>query len=286
VECFYERATRTCSNIPSLACVEDIDCDGGTCVLGRQFNDFTLNLAPGQPFGWGARNGNDVQGSGSGAAPPVADLPFTGSLRCVALDAQTGLPAAGALEGVATVARRNGQTQELDVAKYNAVGFAFLGSNGDRVLDLGGPEPEYDGCPNIWVLHHALDGATDPIDGTTLHPSFVLLPCAVNFELDTVTTNVVVHINVYNELGQRLGTSTTLTVHRTDPAVAIHPAIFDASFHGTLTAQTRIQAVGGGVIAGVRERHDAGGGNYSPSLIRDPVHQGLRDSADQIVLPP
>ncbi len=203
--------------------------------------DFNITLTRQQPTHWvvstgrrvnpfdavcdssGVTNCNDA-GFDPGLIPPVVP-DFMGELKCVEVD-DSGAPLAGNhLKGEATlVTRDNG-----DVSKYNAI--AVLGSenNGDGLLVLGGGQcvgdggaqgavcssdddcgdaapcaPEYNGCPQTWILNHLASGAPDPaIENLGGGPSHVeteltVVPCTQNYETQ-VPTEVRLQMLTYNE---------------------------------------------------------------------------------------
>ena len=286
VRCFYEDAPRTCSDAPGQTCASDADCTNGTCDQGRTIIDFSIELSAGQPFGWRASAGDSVGSAGAGSAPPLGSGPFIGSLRCLALGVASGSPVDGILEGAATLARRAGSSTDLDLARYNALTLASVTADDDGELMLGGDAAEYEGCPGRWIWSHASDGAVDPNSSSdTVNAHLVPLPCSADFAT-LQTERIIVHYNVFNEFGQRVGTSTRLAVQQVASLPEIHPVLFDAAVQGSFATHTSILTVGGGVLAiGFTEHHrnDTEGRVFSAAT--DLTFNGVRPTGDRIVLP-
>ena len=110
----------------------------------------------------------------------------------------------------------------ITVAKHNAIGMqAIEGAvNDDNVLVLGGPEPEYNGCPNFLILNHFFDGAENPVtdDGSRIITLLTLVPCTQDF-LRQIPGATVVQYLVYNEFEQRFSTSRSRSVQAAHPAL-------------------------------------------------------------------
>jgi hypothetical protein len=176
----------------------------------------------------------------------------------------------------------------ITVGKSNAVGIqAIEGAvNDDNVLVLGGPDAEYNGCPNFLILNHFFDGAEDPVtdDGAQIATILELVPCTTDF-LRQIPGGAVVQYLVYNEFEQRFSTSRPFQCKQFSlisniDTVQNERSIFSAGVSGTLTGQTRINPIGSGVLAVAHEIH------LSSGLADFNVHfQGDRADPDFIILP-
>ena len=92
-----------------------------------QVVDFTVRLTERQPIGWHASEGLLALPlpANQGLIPPAAEDPFSGLLRCIAVDEQGAPTDLDALHGVAKVERyKAGPSPEIYAARYNAVGIA------------------------------------------------------------------------------------------------------------------------------------------------------------------
>jgi hypothetical protein len=166
--------------------------NGALDVFGNplwQITDFTIWLTKQQPTHWQVSKGRfvnpvdntyciqggqyvpssmcDGAGIDPGAIPPTTEG-FTGELKCVEVDV-AGNPIGGNhLKGEATLL-----TLDDDVSKYNAIGIQgtdLAGETGNELLlnqpndaDAGEPVGQYNACPNVLLLNHLADGATDPV---------------------------------------------------------------------------------------------------------------------------
>jgi hypothetical protein len=247
-----------------------------------------------------------------GAVPPVVD-DFVGELKCVETD-QVGAPISGNhLKGEATVVTYdvcNPTTNtctigndtcadicsdDYDIAKYNAIG--ILGNefnNGDGILCLGGepnddcPDPEYNGCPEFWVLNHFDAGAPDPILGeeSSVDTSVTIVPCTQNFE-SQVPETVTLQLLTYNEFEQPLSSSTTLTCWADLDLREIDANVFGNI--GSTFGQTRIRPSGGsrsGVMMVATEYHTTEGEpGRTGSAAFNVHHEGTRAGQDVITIP-
>ncbi|HVN84527.1 MAG TPA: hypothetical protein VMW17_06740 [Candidatus Binatia bacterium] len=162
--------------------------------------------------------------------------------------------------------------------------------------------PEYDGCANILIFDHFLDGASDPISGYPVVTDLTLVPCSQDY-LRQSPQKVTVQFLVFNEFEQRFSTSTPVTCFKEfrlsniDTTTNIK-SIFSAAVNGTLTAQTRIRGVAldtsgyGQTLIGVaREfRCDAGSTLANCKAVSTSAFnlhsQGRRPQPDFIWLPP
>jgi hypothetical protein len=143
-----------------------------------------------------------------------------------------------------------------DIAKYNAIG--VLGNennNGDGVLCLGGSVgdscptgPEYNACPQTWILDHAAEGAVDPVlddlgETSSISTDVTFVPCTQNYE-NQVPARVTVQFAITNEYEQTFSASTTITCWAELNLAAINP-VFDVDFVGTDQLQTRMRPSAG-----------------------------------------
>lgn len=314
--CFYENANSHCTNSGQV-CLSAAECCNpstgcGICLPGWNETDFYINLTPRQPLGWLASDGvagfsptpikqfgkfaidgvtNIGIGNSSNAGsriPPVAEEPFLGSLRCIVVDEDGNPTDRNVVKGEATIqAILAGDPGEITVGKHNAVGIqAIEGAvNDDNVLVLGGPEPEYNGCPNVVILNHFFDGVEDPVtNGGEILTILELVPCSQDYLRQEPGAAVVQYL-VYNEFEQRFSTSRPFICKQFLPISNIDTtqnerSIFSAGVSGTLTGQTRLNPIGSGVIAVAHEIHQSSG------LADFNVHfQGDRADPDFIILP-
>ena len=148
---------------------------GGVCVDGWVETDFDIVLTAGQPIQWEASEGLSGNGqpglpipfgrcqfnplfkctndagchpfpggkctkSNAGTSiPPVAENPFQGELKCVAVDASDAPVVRNDLKGEGIIEKFAGGV--LDVASYNAIGIQAIAgaqSSPSNVLVLGG----------------------------------------------------------------------------------------------------------------------------------------------------
>lgn len=315
VHCFYENANPHCTNTgevcydASECCVPGAGC--GICLPGWNETDFHIRITPRQPLGWLASDGaagfstfapkafgkfaiNGVSNFGIAGSsnagsriPPVPEEPFIGALRCIVVD-EDGIPSdRNVIKGEATIQVNEGDF--ITVGKHNAIGLqAIEGAvNDDKVLVIGGPEPEYNGCPNVVILNHFFDGAEDPVtnDGAPIVTLLDLVPCSEDY-LRQQPGGAVVQYLVYNEFEQRFSTSRPfqckqLSLISNIDTTQNERSIFSAGVSGTLTGQSRLtSAIGSGIMAVAHEIH------LSSGLADFNVHfQGDRATPDFIVLP-
>jgi hypothetical protein len=332
--CYWVNATSHCSNNPSRACRPETVVDncgtGARCVEGWTETDFRFTLTKRQPISFNAADGlptfplSQQQGpggqtNGSSSIPPVPEDPFIGELKCVQVDPTDFRPsigfnpannAGGDLAGHATIISARQPPAEIDARKYNAVTLkSTTVNNQDDTLVLGGPNAEYDGCPNVWILNHFFDGA--PVDTHFRNGTFTqdnglaatdltVVPCSEDFLLQEQNLGgAVLQFLVFNEFEQRFSSSTRFTCFRevqlsdldTRPGTADNAfSIFNVNVQGTLSGQTRIRSVASsnranGIIA-VAERFIPREG--LPSSSAENVHfTGSRpDLSDLIILSP
>jgi len=299
------------------------------CVAEWHEEDFVVQITAQQPIAWlashgsvpceqdvdpdlpclplstGGRLGPQGQVNNSNTVqsliPPVPEDPFIGDLTCIAVnDADNLVPVEeNNLKGEAEIVRA--APGLVDVEAYNAVGIpAIPGTNdGNNTLVLGGVAAEYSGCPNVLILDHFFDGATDPVSGKHVTTDVTLVPCTEDFATQTVDSTTVQFL-VYNEFEQRLSTSRTVSCFQDFKISDIDKAstdrsIFSAAVQGTLTGQTRIRGVEdedqihGHTLLGVAEEFRDGGGSAAFNLhfqgSRPPLVPGGNPQADFIYLP-
>jgi hypothetical protein len=305
-------------------------CEGGFCVPSCQETDFRIQLTAGQPIEWRASAGladsdlplqngvcqhNPLRGCGSDAdcnpfpggsctqsnagtrIPPVPETFFEGELRCIEIDAK-GVPlASNDLKGEGIL--ETATTTNLDVASYNAIGIQATGtpSGATNELVLGGSTPEYNGCPNYLILDHFFDGATDPVPNSNeneITTDLVLVPCSTDF-LRQIPGAAVVQYLVFNEFEQRFSTSKATRCFQEIQISNIdtpqnNNSIFNVNVAGTLTGQTRINAIGvsspppnaaipSGLLGIAVEHHETRSAAFNLN------QQGARDAADTITVP-
>lgn len=318
--CFYLNANGHCSNDPTRICTPENFlgvCDRpGVCVPGCQETDFRLTLTKRQPISWNSSEGRTefplppvpgeealAQSNKDSLIPPVPEDPFIGELRCIQVDPVSEEPLArNDLKGEATIVTTNASA--IDARKYTAIGIpsidgAQTGAAG--VLNLGGPEAEYNACPYVLTLDHFFFDADVPTHNDTetadVDTRLTVIPCAADY-LNQVPAEATLQFLIYNEFEQRFSTSTKMSclldVNLVDIDTRVGPSgdsssIFAVGVQGTLTGQTRIRSVSGsseagyagkGVLALVEETWD---GNKTTS--GNVQYQGVRAEGDRIVIP-
>lgn len=280
IQCFYEDTTAHCSSATTTACfVAQTDCPFGSCLPGFSWTGFALHLTSGQPIGWRA-----CKGIPDGGIPPVPEDPFVGVLRCITLGPTRAPTDQNVAEGAARIERLEASAF-LDSARYNAIGIQAVAgaNNGDGMLTLGA---EYAACPRTTILTHFFEGATDPATGNPVRTALALVPCSVDYYLQQ-PTSLLVHYNVFNEFEQRLGTSKHFTAQQVGSLSAVNPSIFNVGVQGTLTGQTRLLPIGGGVLATTIETHqDVSDPSRESSAALNAHHTGAQPGGDTILLPP
>jgi hypothetical protein len=306
LHCFYENANSHCSNTGQV-CSSGAECFetelSGRCVPGWTETDFRLRLTPRQPLGWlaseglqqfpltgaGGSVGPDGSSNAGSRVPPVPEVPFDGVLRCIAIN-DDGTPSdRNDLVGHLTFIEVDSLAAPIGISKANAIGLqAVPGAvNGDRDLVLGGSEPEYNGCANFLIVNHFFDGVQDPVSGGRRFTQLTLVPCANNY-LRQVPGSAVVQYLVYNEFEQRFSTSRSVDckfqadlseIDTTDP----ERSIFSAGVSGTVSGQSRLNPLGGGLLGIVCE-----GVSTGPSFTKAEVnvhYQGDRPDPDILTIP-
>lgn len=322
--CNLVNATSFCSNSPiddPIACSPETEASAnprcgsaGVCVPQWTENDFRMTLTKRQPVSWKVSEGlSDFPISNSSAIPKAQTDPFIGELKCVEVDPTTFRPiagfdplnnGAGDLKGEATIVSADSSTGKVDARKYNGIGLQATDvNNGDDILNIGGPEAEYSGCPNVLILNHFFDDANITTTGGTtgtVRTDLTVVPCGEDFNLQLPNT-VVLQFLVFNEFEQRFSTSTRVTCFRevqlsnidTRPVSSDDIAsIFNINVQGTFAGQTRIRSVSSGdvanaVVAVSEEFWDCTSGpNGVCSTASQVNYQGSREQGDQIILAP
>ena len=156
-----------------------------------------------------------------GTVPVSPQDPFIGELKCIAVD-QSGTDkpiARNDLIGEVLIGRVQAGPDHIALAGYNAIGIpaeidnscqngTCSGSadcpggggcqsdsdcrqctnNQDHTLVLGGPTPEYEGCPNVLILDTFFDGAVDPLITNSCQPdgTCTISKTACNIDNDCV----------------------------------------------------------------------------------------------------
>ncbi len=262
----------------------------------------------------------DNAGFDPGLIPPV--LPdFVGELKCVEVD-DGGSPLSGNhLKGEATlIAQRPtvvapyGTPAVLlpgDPSKYNAIGIQGVENNGDGTLVLGGGQcvgagdasgavctgdadcgdagpcaPEYDGCPDTWILNHTTEGAPDLVleeagaMGTSaVDTELTVVPCTQNFETQEFKpSKVTLQFRTTNEFESTFSMSTTVQCWGNFSIDEIGGSfgltlngtpILDPQ--GTMFLETRIRSAGdnaGGVLMVGEEFHTGRLGTIGTTPVR------------------
>ncbi len=342
IHCFWVNANGHCSNSPLTICDPNVfgassPCGtSGICQPGWQETDFFVNITARQPVAWlasqGARACEDTadpwvpcfpirandppspNNNGGSSVQAVAEDPFVGELKCIAVDPNDVPIDHNVLKGEAEIIHST--PDDVDVEGYNAIGIPAVPgkNNGDGTLVLGGgciggvnaqapcssdsdcPDGtcaigEYSSCPNILILDHFFDGANDPVSGKQVDTDLTLVPCSEDF-LNQTQVRTPVQFLVFNEFEQRFSTSRAVTcfqefrISNIDTS-SVDRSIFSAAVSGTLTGQTRIRGVAdqdtshGHTLLGVAEEFRAGGGTAAFNL----HFQGTRPQSDFIYLP-
>lgn len=302
VQCYYVNATGVCS-ASGDQCFDGSECSlpFDLCLPQWVETDFTLYITGRQPLAWRASeglraadlplNGTSFRGptgeSNAGTrVPPFQDgsLNAIGELKCYAVNSNGTPSDRNVLKGEATLIDED----DGQAAKYNALGFrAIAGAvNEDNQLRLGGFDAEYDGCPNVLILNHFFDDAVNPATGeTAIRTGLVLVPCTQNF-VNQRPTRVTAQYLVFNEFEQRFSTSAPVDCFSFKEISNIDTpdetrSIFSVYVGGTITGQTRIRGVNGGLAGVALEGHFGGA---SPTIDAFQLHQqGEREGDSDIV---
>jgi hypothetical protein len=336
VHCYYVDANSHCSGGigDGAVCEDATTCGGGICLPGWIETDFRVVLTASQPIQWDASEGlptadggvvplpsgvcmgNQLYTCGTDAdciffgvggpctqsnlgtrIPPVAEDPFKGELKCIAIDGSGTPVARNELKGEAlieTVVDANGDSN-FDVASYNAIGVQATGAAGsvitDSPLTLGpGSAGDYNGCPNVLILNHFFDDAVDPVPGSSnnITTDLTLVPCTEDF-MRQVGGSASVQYLVFNEFEQRFSTSKPVNCFSEIQLCNIDTpqcrrSIFNVNVAGTLSGQTRLSPTGSGLLGVAIESHTPSSG-LARSAAFNLHFSGSRDNADTITLP-
>lgn len=331
--CFYVNATGSCSNGAGPCTEQTVEQNcgsGASCVPQWTKRDFRLTLTKRQPLAWRASEGLpdlpcDGIGSPDGGCPfglsnlgadgsvssipPVAEDPFYGELRCIQVDPETFEPTAGLNDGNGRAGDLKGEATTVtindgapDANKHNAIGIQSTTANdNDDVLEIGGPDPEYNACPSVLTLTHLFDGATVGYGagaGTSqVRSNLTVVPCSQDF-LNETTEPIVLQFLIFNEFEQRFSASTSFDCWRDIPLSDVDTragsfgdaySIFSASVQGTLGGQTRVRPVasptlGNGILAVLTETWEGSAGS---STAASNVHfSGATSRGDRMILSP
>ncbi len=308
--CFYENANAHCAatgqvcQTPQECCVDPFGCS--PCVPGWIETDFRVRLTPQQPLGWVASQGlleppltgqpfgpnppfgpDGVSSNAGTRVPPTSETPYTGALKCIAIN-DDGTPSdRNVLKGEATWV--DNDDVPGDVLKHNAVGIqAIEGAvNEDKELILGGDGAEYNGCSNYLIVNHMFDFGIHPVVEDHISLSAItLVPCTQDL-LRQIPGSAVVQFLVYNEFEQRFSTSRTANCKAFWPLSQIDTndpqrSIFSAGVAGTLVGQSRLNPIGSGLV-GVAGEVILGQFRSTSGFN---IHlQGDRDQSDIITIP-
>lgn len=277
------RGLGVCANGGGFPCTKNEDCAsiGGVCIGGGVTNAGT-------------------------AVPPAPDDPFVGELKCVQINAD-GTPAnRNDLIGKATLITTPPEALNggIDAQSYNAVGLKTNSSesvNDDRVLVIGGPNREYQSCSSTLILDHIFDGAPDPIDQQRVVTDLTLVPCSEDFAVGGSNLGrSTAQFLVFNEFEQRFSASRPIICFDEVLLSNIDTrnnarSVFSVNVAGTIAGQTRIRAVGAGLVGVARLMKTS---SFPPTQPVRPVvgfgagynlhQQGERNDAgqeDYIILP-
>lgn len=264
---------------------------------------FTKFKIDGTQFGFqGAKNPDGSATSNAGSRiPPVAEIPFDGALKCIVVD-ENGRPTdRNVVKGEATLVGGEGSEmtetdgRDVNVARYSAVGIlAIPGAvNEDKKLCLGGDVTddcpngaEYNGCPKQILLTHFFDFAADPVLNESVETRLIMVPCTEDL-LRQKPGEATIQYLVWNEFEQRFSTSKSLVckqnlyISQLDRATGAQRerSIFSAGVSGTLTGQTKAEAIGSGVLALADEWHGSRSADFTVHFMAG------RQQPDVITLP-
>lgn len=273
-------------------CTSSAQCGGLPCVFGQ--------------------NNNGT------AVPPVND-PFKGALKCVQVDPEAeGGPrpdTENSLTGMAGIVRGRPELVKVitdsewtskgpdpDIQKYSAIGLKSIAEHPDDVLQLGGEDAEYEGCPSTLIVNHLFDDATNPLElvplenpldnpyNRTVHTFLTLIPCSDDF-LRGIPGSTTAQYLVFNEFEQRYSTSTRVECVEESKLSSIDVpyggdtkrSIWSAFVSGTIVGQTRIQGVGSnrGLLGVARLMN----GWYESFADYNVHQQGDKPDGDTLVVP-
>jgi hypothetical protein len=308
VHCFYTAVDPSCvDGQPGENCTPDGPACSGDCELFTGAVDFRVIMTTRQPIAWWAstgqtefaldghsRVGPDGSSNAGSRVPPTLLDGGVSRLRCVATDSNDFPVASNALIGSATVERVAPQT--LDIAAYPAIGFPSLDGtgNGDPLLVLGGPDAEYEGCPNFLILNHFFEGATlrlTPSAGgeqtREVATSLVLAPCGEDYGNTTPPPRTTTQLTVFDEFGMRMSAKLILTNEAVLPLASLGAnGIFSMAMRGTLTGQTRILGDAGLLGFALQTLRDPTGAAAPHTAALSFGKQGDRADADFVSIEP
>ncbi|HUI28509.1 MAG TPA: hypothetical protein VL403_20695 [Candidatus Kryptonia bacterium] len=249
-------------------------------------------------------SGRRFQSNAGTRIPSVPEAPFVGELRCIVVD-DTGAPVVGSGANVLVGHATTNFGGVFDAAKSNAIGIRALDNPANDASDgrlvLGGDGAQYEGCPSVLILNHFFDFAEDPVTNRTITTFPIFVPCTANY-LAQVPGSAIAQYLVFNEFEQRFSTSNTVRCfYGGFPLSNIDTtqnqnSIFSAGVEGTLVGQTRVSAIGDGLLGLlVEERNgatvDQSGPSSDPEFERffsaetNVDFQGQRPTSDVITLP-
>ena len=261
----------------------------GPCNPRLVENDFRMTLTKRQPVSWKASEGlpsfpcdpltnpeavgcpNGLSNVGSDGSPSrvprVQEDPFIGEIKCVEVDPSTFQPStgldpinnfAGDLKGEATIVSASGTA--VDARKYNAIGIQSAGpfsNNNDYTLAVGGPTPEYNGCPKALIVDTLFDNAPVTTHQSNLTGEVVtdltFVPCTEDLATQSPSA-ATLQFTVYNEFEQRFSTSIGFSCFKEVQLSDIDSrpgsfgnaqSIFNFQVQGTLSGQIKIRPVPG-----------------------------------------
>jgi len=268
VACFLEDTTVRCTLNPEQPCLDNAGCPAGdACAqLHLEITQFRLRLTAAQPISWRISAGlAQLPPPASGGPIPAAPVePFGGVLRCVAVDPDGIATDRNVLQGEAVLGRYDAAAGALDVASYNAVGVAALAgaTPTDGHLVLGGSAANYEPCPAALTLNHFFDLGVDPVThASQFLTTLAIVPCSADLSVAMPNSaSDVVQYFVFNEFEQRFSTSRPMQDQRvgvlseTDTQIR-ERSIFSAGITGTLSGQTRLNGIIGGLLGVAVEGH-------------------------------
>ena len=281
---------------------------------GRRVNPFD-DLCSGPPNI--VTDCNDA-GYDPGLVPPTVP-DFMGELKCIEVD-DSGAPLSGNhLKGEATLV----DEESGDISKYNGVAILGNENNGDGTLVLGAGQcvgnggllgaicksdddcgdaapcaPEYNACPQTWIVNHQADGAPDLAlaaageTSSSVTTELTVVPCTENFETQA-PTSVTLQFDTTNEFESHFSVSTTVTCwgnfRLSDlgaPALTIGGTqVLDPQ--GTMFLQSRIRSAAGtpfGILMVQEEFHTDDSGDTAAAAV-NPHFEGARQNPDVITIP-
>jgi hypothetical protein len=187
----------------------------------------------------------------------------------------------------------------LDVASYNAVGIQATGTvtGAANELVIGGPDQEYNGCPNYLIMNHFFEDVANPVPGSNanIETTLVLVPCSTDYLRQQPGAATIQYL-VFNEFEQRFSTSGPVICYEETRLCNLDTSdcsrsIFNSNVMGTVAGQTRMQAIRNPSLPGIPsavlgigiERHVDGAEFRSAAF--NLHQQGARAEADLITIP-